>query len=435
MTQTPQYIDPAEIEIKVTELEAPDTQLDFNIPARLVKRIHKKLKKGGHNYNNEQMVSLLSKICIDEGNSRLQKDSIFGPKPLNDVEPPIFNKNEAFQLSIVIDFAPEIDLPDFASIEIERPIKDVSEQMIDAEMYEQQLDAGISESHDGELEYGDEIRCSFSLKIIESDKLLLENEDCLLRIPAQDAPVIVGGLPLQELAGELRGSKTGDSISVELDVPDSFPDPTYRGAPALCLVEILEASRITPATVEDVVDKYGSPNETVLRTQIKLSLKTRVEREQKTVMINQLFDRLTEEIDFPISQRIVTDQFQQLMKNVPKPEHDAEHDAEHSDEEIEKKLSEREEKLHQRAQRQVQRNTLGAILRRELDIVVGEDDLQEQILVMAESRGLRPEDARQEAMEKNWMGALFGKALEQRISYRLFEEVQIKDVPYENEES
>ena len=431
MTQTPQYIDPAEIDIKITELDAPDTQLDFIIPARLVKRIHKKLKKGGHNYNDEEMVSMLSRICVDEGNSRLQRNSVFGPKPLSDAEPPIFKINADFCLSIVIDFNPKIELPDFTSIEIERPIKDVTEEMIDAELYEQRLDAGSSEPHVGKLEYGDDIRCSFKLKFAETDKMLLENEDCLLRIPAPGAPVLVSGFPMLELADELRGSNVGSSISVEVNVPDSFPDPTYRGVPALCSIEILEASRISPSSVDEVVEKYGSPNETVLRTQIKLSLKTRVEREQKIIMINQLFSKLIEEIDFPVSQRIVSDQFQQMMKNVPEPEQSTER----SEEEVTKELSDREERLLHRAQLQVQRSTLAAILRLELNIVVGEDDLQEQILVMAESRGLRPEDARQEAMEKNWMGTLFNKALEQRISYRLFEEVQIKDVPYDNKES
>ncbi|HIB01602.1 MAG TPA: hypothetical protein EYO31_06970, partial [Phycisphaerales bacterium] len=58
-------IDVSKIKIEITELEAPDYQLDFEVPVDLVSEITSRIKEGGLTFNEKQLCSLIVQVCLD----------------------------------------------------------------------------------------------------------------------------------------------------------------------------------------------------------------------------------------------------------------------------------------------------------------------------------------------------------------------------------
>ena len=83
-------------------------------------------------------------------------------------------------------------------------------------------------------------------------------------------------------------------------IAEDFFDPTLTGTKVEFSVETQNASRITPATVEQVVKQYGSPSESILRRQIKMALESKTNRDQDAILAKQVFDSISEKVEFPI---------------------------------------------------------------------------------------------------------------------------------------
>ena len=148
-------INPKEINIKITKVEPPDYKLDFEVPQRLVKRIHKKLKKGGMDYNNNQMTALLIQICTKEGLSRLDLETIWGMQPIPGTKPPVFSLNTPFSFSFIVDTYTTSDIPPLENIPLKKLQLPVTDELIELEINAQQLECGLRESYSGPLDIGD----------------------------------------------------------------------------------------------------------------------------------------------------------------------------------------------------------------------------------------------------------------------------------------
>jgi len=95
-THSPPPVDTSKIKIVITAIDAPDNRIDFEMPAELVSDIYVRLKDGGYDYNVQQMTSLLTKICLDEGVVRFDKNSIWGPKHMPGSAHGIFSEDAPF---------------------------------------------------------------------------------------------------------------------------------------------------------------------------------------------------------------------------------------------------------------------------------------------------------------------------------------------------
>ena len=179
----------------------------------------------------------------------------------------------------------------------------VSENLIEDEIFEQQLLFGSRETHVGMLAYGDEITCKATLSVVGKDEPEFSIDDCKIQIPKEGQPLIIGDYQCNA-GDQLHNAQVGDTtICFELDNKQL----------ELVLVN-MTAERITPCQIEEVLKQYGTPNETILKTQIKLSLQRNFDRQNDAMMRRQLFDYLFETIDVPISSRIVDEHFVELCK-------------------------------------------------------------------------------------------------------------------------
>ena len=401
-THTPPPVDPSKIKIEITAIDAPDHRIDFEMPAELVSEIYGRLKDGGYDYNIQQMTSLLTKICVDEGMIRFDKNSIWGPKPMPDSVPGIFREDTPFVFSAVVDETPLDYIDNIESIPIERFVFKATEELVENELFEQQLLFGSRETHIGMLAYGDEITCKATLSVVGKDEPEFSIDDCKIQIPKEGRPLIIGDYRC-DASDQLHNAQVGDNtICFELDNKQL----------ELVLVN-MTAERITPCQIEEVLKQYGTPNETILKTQIKLSLQRNFDRKNDSMMRRQLFDYLLETIDVPISSRIVDENFVKLCKK------------EHGGNE----LSEEDRiKLLKKAEEGAKKRVITACFQKKFNIFINEQDVQQQICDIAESRRVRPEEIKEEFVSGDKMDTLASLVKEKKIFKHLKDKIVFSDI-------
>ena len=350
------------------------------------------------------MTSLLTTICLDEGMVRFDKNSVWGPKPMPGSAPGIFSEDTPFIFSAIIDEYPLEIIDHIESIPIDRHNLKVSDDLIETELIEQQLLFGSREPHIGNLAYGDEVTCTATLRVVGKDEPEFSIDDCKIKVPKEGQPLSIG--TFQCNAGDQLNNAQVDDTTICFE---------HNNKQLELVLENMSAERITPCQIEEVLKEYGTPNETILKTQIKLSLQHNFDRQNDAVMRRQLFSYLIETIDVPVSSRIIEEHLVELCKK--------------EQEGNENELSEEDRsKLLKKAKETTKRRVITACFRDKFNININEEDIQQQICDIAESRRVRPEEIREEFVSGNKMDVLATLVTEKKIFTRLKDKMVFTDV-------
>ena len=385
-------IDPADINMHVKELSPCMHQIAIEVPARQAKRFYKKLKKSEQDSSVESATKLLKNFIIEHALERFEFSPIWGPMQTPGTTKPEYRPNHPFLLSIDVDSAPEVDWPAFDSIEIVRPIKVISDPMIEDEMHEQQLDAGERTPIQNDIKTGDEVTCGVTLSEAGSEQVLFEQASTTMRVPKQSGIAKIFNIEVNNFAESIIGCSVGDVFTLRVTIPDEYFDPTLSGTEVEISVEVKGASMISPATIEQVVQQYGSPSETILRRQIKMALESKLNRDQDAILAKQVFDSISEKVDIPIPEWIYKN-FQKIIANnitAGMKLHGC------NDEAIAQRLEVNADNITTISQKHAKRKALTTLLCREFNIQIGEDELIGKIAEIAAEQGRRPEDLRKE---------------------------------------
>jgi len=407
MSNNQEAVDTSTIKIETTELDAPDYRLDFAMPAELVSDIFNRLKDGGYDYDEGQMTSLLTKICLDEGMARFDKNSVWGPKLMPGTEPGTFTENSPFVFSAIVDATPTGAFEEVDSIPIEQRNLEVSDDLIETELYEQRLLFGSRESYTGELAYGDEITCSATLTVGGKEEPEFALESCTIRVPKEGLPIAIGAFKCDE-GDQLRGAKVPSVVTISLT--------GLQDQSATLVLDISSAERITPCSVDDVLKQYGTPNELLLKTQIKLSLQRNFDRENDSIKRSQLFNYLLENVEVPVSPRIIDSHFEDLCKG--ELENNPEQPVLGDD---------AKNNLRTKAETIAKRRVITACFQELFNLSINEEDVQEQICDIAESRRVRPEEVQEEFVSNDRMHVLGNMVMEKKIFDRLKDKMVFTD--------
>ena len=407
MSNNQEAVDTSAIKINIAKLEGSDYRLDFDMPDEIVEDINRRLKEGGYDYDDEQMTSLLTKICLDEGMNRLDKKSVWGPKLMPGTEPGKFCCDSGFLFSAIVDAIPTGILDQIDSIPIRRRKLEVTNELIETELFEQRLLFGSRESFSGEVAYGDEVTCNATLTVDGNDTPEFAIENFKLRIPNEGQLLAIGTFRCDE-GEQLRGASVPGTISITLS------DQQEKNA--TLVLEVTSAERITPCEVDEILKQYGTANETLLKAQIKLSLQRNFDRENNTIMRNQLFNYLAENITVPVSQRIIEGHWEDMCKG----------ELEKNPEQTELEEDVKNE-LQEKAKTRTQRRVITSYFQEFFDLIICEEDVQHQISDIAESRRVRPEEVQEEFVSSDKMNVLGNLVMEKKIFDSLKDKIVFTD--------
>ena len=419
----PLPIDPADIPMDLTELGTCERRIVMTVPARLVKRFHKKLKKAGEDASQENAGRMLSNFCVEQGLKRFDINPVWGPIPTTDKQQ--FKLGSDFEISVDVDDAPPVTWPDFATLEIVRPTRDITDELIDSEMAEQQRDAGTRSPLAGPIEADDEIVCRVEVGEPDSDIPLHATEEVTIRVRGIDGPASFFGIPIDRFGAAVIGETAGNTIQINAHLPEDYVDPTLAGSNVIVEIKICEARRIHPATVEEVVEQYGSPSEAILRRQIRLSLEQKVKQDQLRALSQQIFARLGEIIDVPLPHWAVSQYRNHLTASIRTAMEKRGYD----ESAIAARLADQEDRITEVAMMQGKRRALSNLLGRHLEMRADEQAIIGQIAEMAAAAGRRPEDLRKEIMASGRLQGVAIAVIEGKSVDKILELANITDMP------
>ena len=370
----------------------------------------------------------LVKLCINMAVAECDTKPIWGVQFAGDdgaVQGPPLTPGRPCSFSILIDVHPAIEWPDWSDIEITRPTREVSEDMIEAELLEQRLGMGPTESVAGEFTAGDVIQVEAVVEDSETGATVVTFASGVV-IPSPSRPFIIANIILEGLHGSLRDRSVGDEIELTGRILRGFPNPELAGKTVRARLLIKAGIRRTPVSIEEVLTKYGTPNELILREQIRHALEATAQRDQTEILNHEVLTKV---------QALVADQLQlpdRVLRTFESGMRDAMRRKLESgglaDSQIEAELASREDEIGGGALHQAQHNAVISLLAQRLELKASEQDFMRWTAETAARQGRRPEEIRKEFSDPEQLKQVAMQIIRQKIVKLILDDATVTDV-------
>jgi trigger factor len=345
-------------------------------------------------------------------------------QPLDEIE---LVEGKPLTVAIDIEVVPEFELPKLEGIEIKKPMLEISDDLVEAEVDRQRANFGASIDTDGGFEKGDRVYGYATATKKGEEEPFFQHDDVLIVHPGDEADGRgqVLGLLIDRLAGMLKGKQVGDTIDIATKGPEQHEREDIRGADITISYQIRRAERIEPAPVQTVVDAYGLGSEDNLRQQIRFALEQRLRQEQAAAMRDQVYDHLADETaDFELPEKLSAAQARRMLlqyeidllhRGIPREDVDA-------------KLAEARGESEELARRRLKLFFLMHRLAEHYSIEVSDSEVNALIAQMAVQRNLRPEQFRNELMRNNRLTDVAMQVRDNKTADRIIENAKVAEI-------
>jgi trigger factor len=351
------------------------------------------------------------------------------PEPVGSVEDIELEAGKPLTFSLDVEIVPEFDLPELANIEVKKPVFDIGDEHIDAEIQRQARQHGEPTEIKGDFQKNDRLLGPGYAKKDDEDEPFFthDNIDVIMPGDEDDGRGHVLGLLIDGLHAQLKDKKVGDIIELVTVGPESHELEHIRGEKLSIQVTIREAHRVIPATTEQLIEKFGMPSEEILREQVKLALEQRRDQEQRSAMRQQVYDHLIEVIDFDLPEklsaaqtaRMIERQRYEMLQRGVQPE------------EIEERLAEMRAETEEQSRSRLKLSFVLNRLADHFEVDVSEQEINGRIASIAMQRGVRPEQLRNELAQSGAINQIAMQVREHKAADRVIDQATVTEIPAE----
>ncbi len=207
---------------------------------------------------------------------------------------------------------PEVKLPDYRDIRVEKKVPEVSDDDVDhyIGVLQQNRGTAVPADHD-EVQAGD---------LVTVD-LEIASDDTPLEIRGDGKGIVIEAAAKQDLPGlgkGLIGLKAGDEKVIDTTVPDTYHDKSLAGKPAKARVVVKEIRERKLPEVNDEFAKAVGGYDSVdamrrdIRERLQKSAESRAEAEYGKAVV----DRITQEAEVDVPEALVERQVDFLARNL-----------------------------------------------------------------------------------------------------------------------
>jgi trigger factor len=389
------------------------------VPQKLIER------KFGENVRNETKNQLIASAYAEAIETHKLKP-VGEPEPVGDMATLELEQGKPLIFSLEVEVAPEFTLPGFDGIEIKKPMLEIGEDMVKAELERQQLMHGESSKVEGSVEENDRLVGYASATRSDEAEPFFRQDNVVLVVPAKadGGKGQVLGLLIEDLHAKLQGAKVGESIAIDTVGPEGHEREDIRGAKLHIVFEVRDMQRIAPADPTAVAVRYGLPDAEMLREQIKLALEHRRDEEQASAMREQAVEALAEKVDFDLPGKLTA---QQAARNLEQYRLELLHAGKTPDE-VEQKLAEVRAESEDATRERLKRFFILMRLAEQFNVEVSEQEVNGRIAAIAAQRGMRPEKLRGELAQAGRIAEVARMVRDQKAADRLVQQVKKTEV-------
>lgn len=326
-------------------------------------------------------------------------------------------KEGPLSFSCEVELKPEFDLPELKGIPVERPDVKIDNEDVERELRRMRAWRGTYKPVEkGKIEADDALYADYKM-VVEGETVASEEDTDLA---ARD--MRLQGVPLKGLGDALVGKKLGDQVSFEATVPDDHDNIGIRGKSATFDITIREIKRLELPEIDDeFLSGIGFDSEDALRSTLRESLESRLDTTIKDALRSQvgqfLIDNTKLEIPEGLSQRqadrsIARRMIEMYQQGVPEAE-------------IEKKTDELRASAQDQAVTDLKLYFILEKIAEDLNVEVGEDQINGAIAQMAQQSNKRFDRMRDELSKGDGLFVLYNKLRDQQVLDDLLKDAKI----------
>ena len=388
-------------------------------PKRLVeKKFGSTIRKEAKN----QLVATAFSKAVEDNKLRVVGDAT--SDMLSKVE---IEDGKPLSFEVEVEVVPEFDLPDLDGLDIKKPTFAVTDEMVKQEMDRLTLNEGRLEPKT-KTEPGDYLT-GHATMTDHDGKSILDIQDAVVQIPTPDkkGKGMILGVVVDDFSEQFGAPGVGHKATVKTTGPENHEDERIRGKKLTITFETKRVDAIVRATPEDVAARYGMENVEQLREAVRQRIEQQMLVEQQTAMRNQVARHLLEETELDLPQRLTA---AQAARNLERARLELMYrgmDAQR----IEERIGELRTATASNAARELKLFFVLDRAAEKLDVKVSDAELNGRIAQLAASRGERPEKLRQDLINRNQIGAVYGQIREHKTMDAILSKAKIADIGVE----
>ncbi|WP_020107236.1 trigger factor [Nocardia sp. 348MFTsu5.1] len=316
-----------------------------------------------------------------------------------------------------VDVRPEIDLPDYSTLEIEVEPVSVDDDAVDEQLEALRARFGTLTGVDRPVADGDFVSIDLSATI--DGKEVEEAATSGLSHEVGSGELIDG------LDDALIGLKAGE----EKIFKSTLVAGDHSGDEADVTVKVVSVKERELPEVDDEFAQLASEFDTV--DELKADLRERVARSKKMGQANAISEalvaKLVETIDVPLPEAIVAAEVDGQI-------HQVVHSLNHDDEAFERLLEAQgttrekfEAEAREGAEKSVKTQLLLDAIADQQETDVAQDELMQQIMFQAQRYGMQPAEFAQQLQQAGQVGAIYAEVRRSKALSSIVNEVTVKD--------
>jgi trigger factor len=204
---------------------------------------------------------------------------------------------------------PKVELQDFKGIEVERPVAEVKDEDIGAEVQKLAEVTRTFTSKEGKAETGDRVTASYVGKIDGEPFPGGTDENAQIRLGSSQ---LIPGF-----AEQLEGVAAGEERTITVKFPEDYGAKQLAGKDASFEVKVKEIAAPDPVKLDDEMAKrLGLESLDKLREAIRQQLKSQTDNASRLKLKRQLLDRLDEMHKLDLPPKMVDQEFENIWRQI-----------------------------------------------------------------------------------------------------------------------
>lgn len=395
-----------------------------NVPGFRVGRVPRALVEA--KFRRELTDELKQRVLV-QSLEQLTEENNLDPinEPDMDVESIDIPDAGDFEYSFEVEVRPDVDLPDFAEITIDRPTREITDEDIQKYIDQMLIEYGERVPHDGAASAGDfvTLAATFNYKDEAAREIPSLSVRVLPTLRFKDCEVTGFG----EL---MSGASVGDKRESEVTISTQAEHIPMRGESLAATFEVTAIQKFQPATVDkELLERIGVESEEALQERTRQILEYQSDYRQRQSAREQLLEKITASGDWALPEELVLKQVENaLHREVLEMQQ-----AGYTPSEIQARENElRQKSVSVTEQAMKEHFVLDQIATSE-GIEVDSQDLEMEIMKMSFQSGETPRRLRARLVKTGVIENLEAQIRERKAVDIALERAQYNEVPFEDE--
>ncbi|MCP4265391.1 MAG: trigger factor [Candidatus Brocadiaceae bacterium] len=375
----------------------------------------------------DRIVDEVKRAVVSESYQQAIEENKLSPVGDPDISDINIELGKSLKYEITLEVLPTFELGEYKGMPLKKKFVTVTDEDVDSALKTlSRQKTQLTVVTKGKVEDEDYIICD--CKVDVNGEVVWEDEE--LEVMASGPKVADVNVP--DLKSNLVGAKSGDELTIDVQLEDNFSIEKYRNKPAKLAISIKEIKRpVSPDINDELAKQVGYDTLDELKEFLSKRLDMEKKRMAEGEMMEQITSNLVEMADFEMPEDLMKNQSSEklqkyqldlLNKGTPP-------------EEIEKNIEDLKSASDESVVKDFKMSLVLEHIAEKERIFVTEDDVNQRISEMAGMYGMEPAGMKQQLEKMNSMSNLRHQLKESKTLNFVMKEANIEEIEDVKEEA